>query len=119
MSRTPAGTGARTGDARPGDSPDNAAITEGTAAATPPAAGDPIIPEPFNPNFPGTDQSVAPGTPGLGASEDEPKIKVETTGEFMLIDPYTGDTVPADGSAEVRATTFISEKILAGQLKEV
>lgn len=44
------------------------------------------------------------------------KITVETTGDFMLHDPYSLDTIPSEGSAEVAYTAFIESKLAAGQL---
>lgn len=124
MARTPPSTGARDGTARTGDSPDNATsrdeLTAETSAATP--AQTDIIPEPFNPNFLDRNSDNTPvgsGVPGLGGGEGEDRVTVETTGEFMLQDPYTLDVVPASGSESVRRTSFITEKLLAGQLKEV
>ena len=116
--------GARDGSARQGDSPDNATsrdeLTADTSAATP--AQPDIVPEPFNPNFldrNAENTEVGSGVPGLGGGDNEDRVTVETTGEFMLQDPYTLDLVPANGSESVRRTSFITEKLLAGQLKEV
>lgn len=58
---------------------------------------------------------TAPGEAKAGGDT----IKVETTGNFMIYDPYTGDVVEHEGVSEVRDTSFIRNKISEGQLKEV
>jgi hypothetical protein len=45
------------------------------------------------------------------------KITVETTGNFMLQDPYSLDTIEAEGTSTVTKTAFTDSKIAAGQLK--
>jgi len=56
----------------------------------------------------GTDPSVAE------------KIRVRTTGQFMLQDPYSLDTIePGDAGAEVIRTAFIDDRLAAGQLEEL
>lgn len=48
----------------------------------------------------------------------EETVEVYTTGDFMLHDPYSLDTVEATGSSTVRRTAFIEQKLASGQLKE-
>lgn len=68
----------------------------------------PIVPEPYAPG-----EATAPGLNGV----DDVRVDVETTGEFMLQDPYTLDVVKHEGSSNVRLTTFIQEKLDEKQLK--
>ena len=60
----------------------------------------------------------APGAPGAEVVDDSNMITVSTTGDFMLLDPHSGDVVPAFSSASVRRTSFINEKIADGVLVE-
>lgn len=47
-------------------------------------------------------------------------IKVETTGEFGLVDPIDGTEIPHDKAVEVRADSpFIIRQLKIKQLKEV
>lgn len=55
--------------------------------------------------------------PAPGAAElTSEMVTVSTSGDFMLLDPYSGAVVPAFESATVPVTHFISEKIEAGIL---
>jgi hypothetical protein len=45
------------------------------------------------------------------------KIEVETTGDFMLQDPYSLDTIEATGTSKVTKTAFTDAKLASGQLK--
>lgn len=45
------------------------------------------------------------------------KVTVETTGDFMLVDPANGEEIPADGSRTVPYTHFVQERLDIGQLK--
>lgn len=45
------------------------------------------------------------------------KLIVETTGAFMLLDPYTRDEIDAIRPSVVRATPFIQERTAASQIK--
>lgn len=56
----------------------------------------------------GTEADTAP------ASE---KISVKTTGNFMLHDPTTGDTIRSEAS-EVRKSQFVMDQIEAGRAEE-
>jgi len=57
---------------------------------------------------PGSDPSVAE------------KIKVKTTGNFNLMDPYTGAHIGADDeSVEVVKTSFIEQRLASKELEEV
>jgi hypothetical protein len=47
------------------------------------------------------------------------KIKVETTGDFMLMDPMSGDIVEPDSVCEVVHSGFIQDRIELGQLRVV
>lgn len=49
---------------------------------------------------------------------NEIKLSVKTTGEFMLHDPYTLDTVHPGDACEVRDSAFIQDKLASGQLVE-
>lgn len=58
---------------------------------------------------------------GSGAGTDESvaeKITVETTGDFMLHDPYTLETIQAKGTSTVTKSAFTDDKLASGQLKE-
>ncbi|MGN6820262.1 MAG: hypothetical protein ACTHJR_16485 [Sphingomonas sp.] len=56
--------------------------------------------------------------PAPGATGE--KIKVKTTGEFLLYDPYTLEVIEADSEGtEVTRTSFIDMKLESGELKEV
>jgi hypothetical protein len=46
------------------------------------------------------------------------KIVVETTGSFMLVDPISGETLMPGEENTVPRTSFINERIEAGQLRE-
>jgi len=59
-------------------------------------------------------EPIAPGE----SQADADKVTVSTTGDFMIMDPYTLDIVEASGKSEVRNTTFIQNKIKEGQLKK-
>lgn len=65
-----------------------------------------------------TEEKKAPeGTkiPELGT-----KVKVKTTGDFMLIDPYNGQEFEHDSKGEdVVVTQFIQSKIEQGQMEVV
>lgn len=56
--------------------------------------------------------------PGSDPSTVE-KIKVKTTGEFNLMDPYSGAHIGAGEEVEVVKTTFIQGRIDAKELEEV
>lgn len=45
------------------------------------------------------------------------KIEVETTGEFMLIDPSNGQEIEPGKKVKVEQTDFINQKIEQGQLR--
>jgi hypothetical protein len=45
------------------------------------------------------------------------KISVETTGNFMLLDPTSGDIIEAYGHSNVEQTSWIENQILIGRLK--
>lgn len=45
------------------------------------------------------------------------KIEVETTGEFMLVDPTNGAEIEAGVLTTVEQTSFIEQKIADGQLR--
>lgn len=49
---------------------------------------------------------------------DAPKISVRTTGDFMLIDPYTGQEINHEGTTEVFKTTFVQDRLENGDLEE-
>lgn len=75
-----------------------------TAQDTAPAESSPIVPE---------------KAPSLKA---EPKnkgkqIEVETTGDFMLFDPFSLEIVEANGTSKVTETKFIQSAIADGRLK--
>jgi len=59
---------------------------------------------------------IKAAVPGDDGSNVE-YVTVKTTGEFMLIDPYTGDEVKSVGESKVRNTTFIQNKLTEGQLE--
>lgn len=46
-------------------------------------------------------------------------VLVETTGEFMLVDPISGAEIEAEGSTAVKMTSFIQYRLELGQLKVV
>jgi hypothetical protein len=52
-------------------------------------------------------------------SDDRTEVTVQTTGEFMLLDPTNGKEIPADGSATVPFTSFIRDRLELKQLVEV
>lgn len=45
------------------------------------------------------------------------KIKVETTGDFMLLDLTNGQTIEANRETEVEHTAFVDQQIARGRLK--
>lgn len=45
------------------------------------------------------------------------KLLVETTGSFMLVDPYTSDVIYADGQSVVESSQFIQARASIGQVK--
>lgn len=45
------------------------------------------------------------------------KIKVETTGEFMLTDIFNGQLIPHDKAVEVEMTPFIEQALADKRLK--
>jgi dihydroorotase-like cyclic amidohydrolase len=45
------------------------------------------------------------------------KIEVETTGDFLILDPTTRDVVEAQGFSEVTNSPFIQSRIDSGDLK--
>lgn len=45
------------------------------------------------------------------------KITVETTGEFMMQDPTTGEEVEAYGTSQVTRSAWIEQQIENGKLK--
>lgn len=47
------------------------------------------------------------------------KLKVITTGPFMLIDPYTNTQIEPEVETEVRSSAFIRDRIELGHLKVV
>ncbi len=52
----------------------------------------------------------------LEADEDG-MIKVETTGDFMLLDPISGSEIEARGTSNVKLTSFVQQRYELGQLK--
>jgi hypothetical protein len=46
-------------------------------------------------------------------------MKVETTGDFMLLDIFGGQQIASVGTTEVRDTPFIRQKLDEGQLRDL
>lgn len=46
------------------------------------------------------------------------KIKVETTGDFMLLDITNGQVIEAFGATEVEETSFVQNELERGRLKK-
>jgi hypothetical protein len=46
-------------------------------------------------------------------------LKVETAGEFMLVDPITGAEIAHEGVSEVPDSQFVRDRIELGQLRVV
>lgn len=61
---------------------------------------------------------TGPDGESLGAGEDAEKVTVETTGDFMLQDPFTLEEISSKGTSTVTRTSFIDEKLKSGQLRE-
>lgn len=104
MARTNTNTSATSGDT----STDDAALApenNRTPPAPPAEENDEIVLEP------------GPGAPGASTGADVEKISVETTGDFMLMDPFSGVTVPVNGKVEAPKTAFITENLENGRLK--
>lgn len=70
---------------------------------------------PAGPQPDGTAEAAPAGTD----PSTEEKITVETTGDFMLHDPYTLDTIEASGQSTVRRSAFIDARLQSGDLKQV
>ena len=132
MAKTPTATGARAADpkATPNPSASDRAGNDGPGtdlpASTPVDGGegsgaapeaDVIKPEPFSPNFDDKngDNTSSANAPGL--ADDDDTIELETTGEFMVQDPYTLDLVGHEGTHKVRHTSYIQTKIDEGLLR--
>jgi hypothetical protein len=45
------------------------------------------------------------------------KITVQTTGDFALLDPISGEFIPHDGTTTVPHTDFITERLYSKQLE--
>jgi hypothetical protein len=64
----------------------------------------------------GTEAGVKAGSAAFASAE---KITVKTTGNFNLMDPFTGFTIDANSEGEeVIKTTFIIDKLASGELEE-
>lgn len=63
--------------------------------------------------------SEAPAPLPTNGKVPEGFIKVETTGEFMLMDPSTGYEIDYDGPSIVPHSVFVTDRIELGQLKKV
>ena len=50
---------------------------------------------------------------------DDGTITVETTGDFMLLDPLTQEIVSAHGSSTVPMSQFIADKLTSGDLRAI
>ena len=49
---------------------------------------------------------------------DDSKMIVETTGDFMLLDPHSKEEIDSEGFTTVTRTQFVLDKIADGSLKE-
>lgn len=56
--------------------------------------------------------------PDAGASLEAEMVSVETTGSFMLLDPYSGAEIDSEGVSKVPNTAFVQDKLNSGALKK-